>query len=204
MCKISLVRVSTDLHRRDHVLLSPSVEVKSPSILHNYKLGYLLLKTLLSSAALNLQTQMVTCCIHLRIHYTSRIPFLFLRRSCSYDSDLSNKLEAMKDRLRGGYPSSTVCYSRGNTAVSGIQQFDLVFGHIVRIPLKSLRKKLLFRTKLFRACELAKANLSSTQKSTSVEFVVLDNLYFFLIVLNTRKSKCTFLSTVLSGQQVHM
>ena len=36
-----------------------------------------------------------------------------------------------------------------------------------------------FRTKLFTACELAKANLSSTEKSTSVEFDVLDNLYFF-------------------------
>ena len=110
----------------------------------------------------------------------------------------------MKDRLKGGYPSSTVCYSRGNTAVSGIQPFDLVFGHTVRRPLKSLKKKLLFRTKLFRACELAKGNISSTQKSTSVEFVVLDNFYFFRIVLNTRKSKCTFLSTVLSGQQVHI
>ena len=85
----------------------------------------------------------------------------------------------MKDRLRGGYPYSTVCYSRGNTAVSSIQPFDLVFGHTVRRPIKSLRKKLLFRTKLFRVCELAKVNLSSTQKSTSVEFVVLDNLYFF-------------------------
>ena len=45
--------MSGDLRPRDHVLLSLSVEVKSRSILHNYKLGYLLLKTLLSSVALN-------------------------------------------------------------------------------------------------------------------------------------------------------
>ena len=42
---------SGDLHPRDHVLLSLSVEVSSQSILHNYKLGSF--KTLLSLAALN-------------------------------------------------------------------------------------------------------------------------------------------------------
>ena len=51
--KKSLVRVSGDLHSRDHVLLSLSVEVKSSSILHNYKIGYLLVKTLLSSVDIN-------------------------------------------------------------------------------------------------------------------------------------------------------
>ena len=58
------------------------------------------------------------------LHVKNSIPFsqfLRLRRSCNYDSDFSRKLEAMKDRLRRGYPSYTVCYSRGNAAVSGIQ-----------------------------------------------------------------------------------
>lgn len=61
----------------------------------------------------------------------------------------------------------------------GFSPFELVFGHIVRGPLKLLKEKLLssssesinllqyvsdFRTKLFRACELARDNLSSSQK----------------------------------------
>ena len=51
--KKSLVRVSGDLHPGDHVLLSLSVEVKSRSILHNYKLVKLSVKILLSSPSLN-------------------------------------------------------------------------------------------------------------------------------------------------------
>ena len=62
----------------------------------------------------------------------------------------------------------------------GFSPFELVFGHTVRGPLKLVKEKLLsggsesinllqyvsdFRTKLFRACELARANLSSSQKS---------------------------------------
>ena len=58
--------------------------------------------------------------------------------------------------------------------------FELVFGHTVRGPLKLLKENLLFgnsesinilqyvsdfHTKLFRACELARANLSSSQRS---------------------------------------
>lgn len=61
----------------------------------------------------------------------------------------------------------------------GFSPFELVFGHTVRGPLKLLKEKLLssssesinllqyvsdFRTKLFRACELARDNLSSSQK----------------------------------------
>jgi len=60
----------------------------------------------------------------------------------------------------------------------GFSPFDLVFGHTVRGPLKLLKESLLssssesinllqyvsdFHTKLFRACELARANLSSSQ-----------------------------------------
>ena len=51
--KKSLVRVSGVLHPGDHVLLSLSVEVKSRSILHNYKLVNLSVKILLSSPSLN-------------------------------------------------------------------------------------------------------------------------------------------------------
>jgi len=62
----------------------------------------------------------------------------------------------------------------------GFSPFELVFGHTERGPLKLLKEKLLsgnsepsnllqyvsdFRTKLFRASELARANLSSSQKS---------------------------------------
>ena len=63
----------------------------------------------------------------------------------------------------------------------GFPPFDLVFGHTVRGPLQFLKKKFLsgdvkdgprhclqyvidFRTMLTKACELAKANLQSTQK----------------------------------------
>ena len=61
----------------------------------------------------------------------------------------------------------------------GFSPFDLVFGHTVRGPLNLLKEKLLsssghsldlsryvsdFRTKLSKACELAKANLQSAQK----------------------------------------
>ena len=57
---------------------------------------------------------------------------------------------------------------------------QLVFGHTVRGPLKLLKEKLLcsssepinylqyvsdFRTKLFRGCKLATANLSTSQRS---------------------------------------
>ena len=66
--------------------------------------------------------------------------------------------------------------------------FEFVFGHTVRGPLKLLKEKLLqssnnesinllqyvsdFRTKLFRACELARANLSSSQKSMKNKYDV--------------------------------
>ena len=65
--------------------------------------------------------------------------------------------------------------------------FELVFGHTVRGPLKLLKEKLLsssseainlfqyvsdFRTKLYRACELARANLSSSQKSMKKKYDV--------------------------------
>ena len=47
----------------------------------------------------NLQIHIVTYCIHLHIHHTSRTPYLFqflrLRRLCGDDSDFSEKLEAM-------------------------------------------------------------------------------------------------------------
>ncbi|CAB3980524.1 Retrovirus-related Pol poly, partial [Paramuricea clavata] len=61
----------------------------------------------------------------------------------------------------------------------GFSPFELVFGHTVRGPLNLLKEKLLsasgnsldlsqyvsdFRTKLSKACELAKANLQSAQK----------------------------------------
>ena len=70
----------------------------------------------------------------------------------------------------------------------GFSPFELVFGHTVRGPLKLLKEKLLqssnnesinllqyvsdFRTKLFRACELARANLSSSQKSMKKKYDV--------------------------------
>ena len=70
----------------------------------------------------------------------------------------------------------------------GFSPFELVFGHTVRGPLKLLKEKLLqssnnesinllqyvsdFRTKLFRACELARANLSSSQKSMKNKYDV--------------------------------
>ena len=62
-----------------------------------------------------------------------------------------------------------------------------MFGHTVRGPLKLLKEKLLsssaesinflqhvsdFRNKLLRACELAKDNLSSTQKSMKAKYDV--------------------------------
>ena len=62
----------------------------------------------------------------------------------------------------------------------GFSPFELVFGHTVRGPLKLLKEKFIsssneslnllqyvsdFRTKLTRACELARANLVSAQKS---------------------------------------
>ena len=46
----------------------------------------------------------------------------------------------------------------------GFSPFDLVFGHTVRGPL--------IHTKLFRACELARANLSSSQKSMKKKYDV--------------------------------
>ena len=70
----------------------------------------------------------------------------------------------------------------------GFSPFELVFGHTVRGPLKLLKEKLLqssnnesinllqyvsdSRTKLFRACELARANLSSSQKSMKNKYDV--------------------------------
>ena len=69
----------------------------------------------------------------------------------------------------------------------GFSPFDLVFGHTVRGPLKLLKESLLssrsestnllqyvsdFHTKLFRACELARANLSSSQKSIKKKYDV--------------------------------
>ena len=69
----------------------------------------------------------------------------------------------------------------------GFSPFELVFGHTVRGPLKLVKEKLLsggsesinllqyvsdFRTKLFRACELARANLSSSQKSMKKKYDV--------------------------------
>ena len=65
--------------------------------------------------------------------------------------------------------------------------FELVFGHTVTGPLKLLKDKLLssgsesifllqyvsdFRNKLSRACELARANLSSSQKSMKKKYDV--------------------------------
>ena len=62
----------------------------------------------------------------------------------------------------------------------GFSPFELGFGHTVRGPLKLLKEKFIsssdeflnllqyvsdFRTKLTRACELARANLISAQKS---------------------------------------
>ena len=60
-----------------------------------------------------LQIHVVTCCIHLRIHRTSRIPnhlqFLRLRRLCSDDSDFSEKSETMCQFFdKRGYPVSVV------------------------------------------------------------------------------------------------
>ena len=45
----------------------------------------------------NLQTHIVTCCMHFRIHYTPRISFFsqFLKHLYSGDSDFSDKSEAM-------------------------------------------------------------------------------------------------------------
>ena len=69
----------------------------------------------------------------------------------------------------------------------GFRPFELDFGHTVRGPLKLLKDKLLssssesinllqyvsdFRTKLFRAWDLARANLSSSQKSMKNKYDV--------------------------------
>ena len=69
----------------------------------------------------------------------------------------------------------------------GFSPFELVFGHTVRGPLKLRKEKLFsggsepinllqyvsdFRTKLVRACELARANLSSSQKSRKKKYDV--------------------------------
>ena len=71
----------------------------------------------------------------------------------------------------------------------GFSPFELVFGHTVRGSLKLLKEKLLsncsesinllqyvsdFRSKLFRACELARANLSLSQKSMKERYDVDD------------------------------
>ena len=67
----------------------------------------------------------------------------------------------------------------------GFSPFELVFGHNVRRPLKLLKEKFLsdnidslnllqyvsdFRTKLTRACELARENLVSAQKSMKARY----------------------------------
>ena len=69
----------------------------------------------------------------------------------------------------------------------GFSPFELVFGHTVEGPLKLLKEKLLsdssksinllqyvsdFRTKLYRPCELARVNLSSSQKSIKTKYDV--------------------------------
>ena len=61
----------------------------------------------------NLQIHIVTYCIHLHIHHTSRTPYLFqflrLRRLCSDDSNFSEKSEAMCQFFdKRGYPVSVV------------------------------------------------------------------------------------------------
>ena len=87
-----------------------------------------------------------------------------------------NLLLRNRERLGRGHPFATVCCTRVGL---GFSSFELVFGYTVRGPLKLVKEKLLssnnesinllqyvsdFRTKLFRACELARANLSSSQK----------------------------------------
>ena len=61
----------------------------------------------------NQQIHIVTYCIHLHIHHTSRTPYLFqflrLRRLCGDDSDFSEKSEAMCQFFdKRGYPVSVV------------------------------------------------------------------------------------------------
>ena len=58
--------------------------------------------------------------------------FLRLRRLCSYESNFSNELEAMKDWEEG------IHLLLFTIQHSGIQSFDLVFRHTVRGPLKLL------------------------------------------------------------------
>ena len=76
--KKSLVRVSRDLHPGDHVLLSLSVEVKSRSILHNYKLVNL--ETLLYMKRTLFQSGAEVACVQIRESFASvlkRSPTLF-------------------------------------------------------------------------------------------------------------------------------
>ena len=69
----------------------------------------------------------------------------------------------------------------------GFSPFELVFGHTMGGPLKLFKEKLLpdssesinllqyvsdFRTKLYRACKLARVNLSSSQKSMKKKYDV--------------------------------
>ena len=62
---------------------------------------------------IGLQTHIVTCCIHLRIHHTSRVPYLIHSFSdcclCSDDSDFSDKSQAMCQFFdKRGYTVSAV------------------------------------------------------------------------------------------------
>ena len=93
----------------------------------------------------------------------------------SEDHD-ENVLLQNRETLGRGHPFVIACCTRVG---AGFSPFELVFGHSERGPLNILKDKLLssssepidllkyvsdFLTKLFRACELARANLSSSQK----------------------------------------
>ena len=62
--------------------------------------------------------------------------FLRLRRLCSYESNFSDELEAMKDWEEGIH--LLLFATREAIQHSDIQPFDLVFRHTVRGPLKLL------------------------------------------------------------------
>ena len=62
--------------------------------------------------------------------------FLRLRRLCSYESNFSDELEAMKDWEESIH--LLLFATREAIQHSGIQSFDLVFRHTVRGPLKVL------------------------------------------------------------------
>ena len=87
---------STETSARQHrqVMTQDDVFEKFPTLLPLFWTSKFQLKATVYALVFtpNLQTPTVTCCIHLRIHYTSRI--LFLSRSFS-DSNFSDKSEAM-------------------------------------------------------------------------------------------------------------